>query len=125
MRRTVEQILYRNGSDVIGAAPATTVREAVRRMIEADVSCLLVEQRPDVFGIFTERDLARRVVAAGKDPSTTHLAEVMSSPVYHCTPSDTVEQCLRAMAERHIRHLAVFEDGKLVGVLTLRDLLPA
>jgi CBS domain-containing protein len=119
----VEQLLVRKGSDVIGAAPSTTVREACRKMLEANVSCLVVEQHPDVLGIFTERDVLRRVVAAGKEPARTHLAEVMSSPVTTCRPDDDTRKCAELMAEGHIRHLVVVDAGELVGVISMRDLL--
>ena len=120
---TVEQILFEKGSDVIGAVPTTTAHEAARIMIEANVSCLVVEQRPDVLGIVTERDLVRRVLAAGKDPRQTLLAEVMSSPLRSCVPSDTAADCAKLMAAEHIRHLIVLDGGQLAGVLTLRDIL--
>jgi CBS domain-containing protein len=122
---TVEQILLRKGSGVIGATPATIVREAALKMMEADVACLVVEQFPDVLGVFTERDLVRRVVAAGKDPAATCLAEVLSSPVRTCAPGDDPRDCARLMVDEHLRHLVVLDEGQLVGVLSVRDLLAA
>ena len=122
---TVQQILLRKGSGVIGATPATTVREAALKMMQADVACLVVEQPPDVLGVFTERDLARRVVAAGKDPAATCLAEVLSSPARTCAPGDDPRDCARVMVDQRIRHLVVLDAGELVGVLSVRDLLAA
>ncbi len=121
--QTIDQLLFRKGADVIGATPATTVREAVRRMIDADVSCLVVEQRPDVLGIVTERDVTRRFAASGKDPAGTHLAEIMTSPVASCSPEDTVLDCARRMLEENLRHLVVLDRGDLAGVVSLRDVL--
>ncbi len=120
-----EQILLRTGSGVIGARPTTTVLQAAQMMLEANVACLIVEQHPDILGVFTERDALRRVLAAGKDPAATHLAEVMTSPVITCEPREDLESCLKKMADNHIRHLVVIDRGELLGVLSLRDLLAA
>lgn len=122
---TVQEILSRKGPGVVDATPTTTVGEACRRMLEADASCLVVEQPPDVLGIFTERDLLQRVVAAGKDPAKTCLAEILSSPVTACRPSDDARKCIETMTREHIRHLVVVDAGELLGVVSLRDLLTA
>ena len=111
--KTIEQILWRKGSDVIGTGPRTTVAEAARIMMEANVGCLVVEQQPDVLGVFTERALVR-VVAAGKAPTRTYLAEAMSCPVATCAPADAAADCARRMAEEHIRHLVVIEVARVV-----------
>lgn len=123
--QTVGHVLHNKRPGVIGATLTTTVREAARKMLEANVACLVVEQYPDILGIVTERDVARRVVAAGKDPAAITLAEVMSSPVATCAPSDSLDHCARLMETRHVRHLIVMDKGELVGVLSLRDILVA
>ncbi len=123
---TVEHILAIKGPDVIVAAPTSTVWEVSRLMAEADVGSVIVRDGggvPEVLGIFTERDLLRRVVAPGKDPSAVLVAEVMSSPVQHCRLADDIAQCAERLADGHMRHLAVIEDGALVGLIALRDIL--
>jgi len=120
---TVEQILAIKGPDVIVADPADTVREASRLMSEAKVGSVIVREEGKVVGIFTERDLLRRVVARGKDPSSVAVAEVMSSPVEHCRLEDDIVRCAKRLADGHIRHLAVIEEGVLVGLIGLRDIL--
>lgn len=122
---TVEDILLSKGSGVIAAAPDTTVREAARRMAEADVGSLIIEQAPDILGIFTERDLLRRVVAAGRNPDTTFVRDVMSSPVKSCSPRDDVRGVAARLGRERLRHLAVVDAGEVVGLLSLRDLLAA
>ncbi len=120
---TVEQILEIKGPDVIVAAPTSTVLEVSKLMTEANVGSIIIREEGRVLGIFTERDLLRRVVARGKDPSALPVAEVMSSPVKHCRLDDTIAQCAERLVDSHIRHLAVIEDGALIGLIGLRDLL--
>ena len=120
---TVEDILMNKGSDVIVSAPMDTVLEAARLMSEAHVGSVVIRQDNRVAGLFTERDLLRRVVAAGKDPATTRLADVMSSPVLTCRLADDLEDCASRMGERKIRHLVVVEQDALVGLISLRDVL--
>jgi CBS domain-containing protein len=120
---TVWQILYAKNPGVIGAGPTVSVREAARIMLEAGVDCLVVERPPDILGVFTAHDMVRRVVAAGRDPGATMLAEVMTSPVVTCGPNDDVRRCVRIMAEHEIGHLVVVARGRLKGVVSLRDLI--
>jgi CBS domain-containing protein len=119
---TVYDVLMHKGSDVISALPETTVRQAAQKMIQANVGCILVEQDEKVIGIFTERDLLRRVVDAGRDPNTTTLREVMSSPVEMCCPQDDLKVCVGIMMASKFRHLCVVDNGEPVGVISLRDL---
>jgi len=119
---TVESILLEKGSDVIGLRGETTVRQAVGKMIEANVGCLIVEQDEKVIGIFTERDLLRRVVGSDKDPNTTVISEVMSSPVNSCKPSDDIEDLFKTLSVSQTRHLLVLDNDEPVGVISLRDI---
>lgn len=123
--QTVEDILMAKGPDVIVASPGTTVLEAVRLMAEAKVGSLIVKDDDGVAGIFTERDLLSRVVARSLEPGATMLADVMSSPVESVRLTTTVDDVGIAMSRSHIRHLVVMEDGALIGVVGLRDVLAA
>lgn len=118
---TVESILLEKGPDVVGIGRDATVRQAVERMMEAKVGCLIVEDDAKVVGIFTERDLLRRVVGAGKDPDSVSISEVMSSPVQSCKPSDDVNDCFDTLSAHEYRHLMVAENEEPVGVISLRD----
>ncbi len=120
---TVEDILMRKGSDVIGTMTSTTVSDAVQKMVYANVGCLLIQQEERALGIFTERDLLRRVIAKGKDPNTTLIAEVMTSPVQTCQAHDDVEKCAILLDENQFRHLVVVDNEEPVGVISLRDLI--
>jgi CBS domain-containing protein len=118
---TVESILLEKGSDIIAVPDSTTVRDAVAKMAEANVGCLLVETNDKAIGIFTERDLLRRVVGEGKNPDSTMISEVMSSPVSSCKPSDDVEECFKILSSKNFRHLLVLDNEEPVGVISLRD----
>jgi len=122
---TVEQLLMAKGPDVIVADSATTALEAARLMAEAKVGFLIVRDGEEVRGVFTERDLLVRVVAKEKDPSATPLRDVMTTPVESCRLTDTLAQVAGVMAEKHIRHLVVMEDGAVIGVIGVRDVLAA
>ncbi len=118
---TVESILLKKGSDVIAVLASATVRDAVAKMIEANVGCVVVEEDSEVVGIFTERDLLRRVVGGDKDPATTLISEVMSSPVQSCSPADDINHCFDLLNASSFRHLAVLDNDEAVGVISLRD----
>ena len=122
---TVEQVLAVKGPDVIVASSSTTVLEAAKLMSEANVGSVVVREEGQVLGIFTERDLLRRVVAHKKDPSQIQLQEVMSSPVKICRLNDDIRDCAEQLTRTHIRHLAVTEDDALVGLISFRDVLTA
>ena len=122
---TVRDILLVKGPDVMVATSTTTVLEAAKQMAEASVGSVIIEDSGGADGIFTERDLLRRVVVAGRDPTTTPLSKVMSSPVATCSMSTTVLDAQKIMFEKHIRHLVVEEDGGLVGLIGVRDVLAA
>jgi len=96
--RTIQDILNTRGMQVLGVEPSATVREAVKWMVQAGVGCVIVGRPPDLLGIFTERDLAVRVVAAGRDPDTTLIQDVMSLPVRSCPPTATVADVARTFA---------------------------
>jgi CBS domain-containing protein len=121
----VEDILMVKGPDTIVASLTTTVLEAAKLMAEANVGSVIIREGNKVEGIFTERDLLRRVVARRKDPATLCLAEVMSSPIQGCRLEDDLSLCERKLIDGHIRHLAVIEDGALVGLIGLRDIFAA
>jgi CBS domain-containing protein len=118
---TVEQILERKGSDVVSVVLSWSVGRTVQKMIEANVGSVLVEAEGRVLGIFTERDLLRRVVGAGRDPRTTRIEEVMSRPVRSCAPADEVGACFDMLRGNSFRHLMVVDGVEPVGVISLRD----
>ncbi len=122
---SVQAVLERKGRHVHHVAEDASVLDAARLMNQHRIGAVVVTQGAKVIGIFTERDLLNRVVAARRDPAATLVHEVMSSPVACCTPQTDRNECLAVMRNRRFRHLPVVEDGQLVGIISSGDLLEA
>jgi CBS domain-containing protein len=120
---TLRDILARKGHEVISVRPADSVLYAANVMNERGIGGLLVLNGGEPVGIFTERDVLRRVVALGRDPAKTPVAHVMTIPVTTSSPDLSVEDCAALMTARRIRHLPVREEGRLTGMVTTGDLL--
>jgi len=121
---TASDLLARKGTEVVSIAPSVPVLDAARLMNERGVGGLLVlEDGRRLVGVFTERDILRRVVAAGRDAATTRVDDVMTTEVVSCLPETTVEECAAIMTTRRIRHLPVADAGGLRGVVTSGDVL--
>jgi CBS domain-containing protein len=123
MMTTVRDILDQKGNRVTTIAPGATALEAALAMNEHRIGSLLVLEETMLMGIVTERDILRRVVAAGKDPRVTAVAEILSSPVACCHPGTTLEECRAVMTEKHIRHLPVIDRGRLCGIVAIGDIM--
>lgn len=121
----VQTILAKKGPHVYSIAEERSVFEAARAMTEHRVGALVVTRGDLVVGIFTERDLMNRVVAAERDPRETLIRDVMTSPVACCTPETTREECRTVMRAQRLRHLPVVQDGSLVGIVSIGDVLQA
>jgi len=120
---TLREILKTKGSEVLTISPVATVLEAVCRMNEHRVGALVVMERGRVVGIFTERDILRRVVGEQRPPAAIAVAEVMTRNVICCDPSTTVEEAGRLMKDRRVRHVPVCDSaGRLVGMVSIGDL---
>ena len=119
-------LLVDRGPQVVGLGPGETVLDAVQLMVEAHCgSVLVIDGKGEPMGIFTERDLMVRVVSAGKEPRATLLEEVMTRDLYTTDVGRKVAEVRREMRAKHIRHVPVMEDGRVVAVLSTRDLLRA
>jgi CBS domain-containing protein len=120
---TVHDLMARKGVETVSILPTDTVLEAARRMNERGIGGLLVVEAGQLVGIFTERDILRRVVALNRDPVTTLVKTVMTSPVITCLPETSVEECGAIMTVRRIRHLPVADARGLIGIVTSGDVL--
>lgn len=121
--RKVSQILERKGDRVVAVDEDAPVLEAIRLMAEHHIGAVLVMRGQDLVGIASERDYARKVILQGRSSADTPVAAIMSAPVTCVAPQETVPQCMALMTERHIRHLPVTEGGRVVGIVSIGDLV--
>lgn len=120
---TVQKILDYKGASVVTCSPSDTVLDSARLMNEHGIGGVVVVDGGQVVGIFTERDVLRRVVATRQDPATTRLLDVMTTPVISCQPSTDMDECRAIVTARRVRHLPVVREGMLLGVITSGDIL--
>ena len=121
--RTVQQLLDAKGGDIHSVHPDDSVFDAVQKLANANIGSLIVIEDGRPVGIFTERDYARSVVLQGKSSPTTPVRDIMTTRVIYVQPKQTVEECMAIMTDKHIRHLPVLRDDKLVGMISIGDLV--
>ncbi len=120
---TVQEVLTTKGSEVVKLVAEESVLTAARLMNEHGIGGVVVTEAGEMVGIFTERDVLRRVVAEQRDPATTTLRDVMTSPVMTCRPEATLEECVAFITAKRIRHLPVVGEEGLCGIITSGDIL--
>lgn len=125
MPKLVSNILDDKGRSVLSVRPDTSVYEALEKLAEHDVGALVVIADGSLVGIVSERDYARKVVLQGHGSKETPVAEIMTSDVVTVSSSDSVQSCMAVVTERRIRHLPVVDDGQLVGVISIGDVVKA
>ena len=123
--KLVKHLLDTKGSEVISIAPAASVFDAIKLMADRAVGSLLVMDGEKIIGIVTERDYARKVILLGRSSETTKVEQVMSTEVITATAEQTVRQCMTLMTEERIRHLPVVADDKVIGMISIGDLVQA
>ena len=119
----VAEILTTKGATVLSVDADATVFEAAQQMIDANVGAMLVSVDGRINGIVTERDYLRRVTLEGRADRDTAVSEIMTTPLIVITPDTTVEECMALMTEQRIRHLPVAENGDIVGVISIGDVV--
>jgi CBS domain-containing protein len=123
--QTVSQLLKYKGSEVYSVAPQDSVLHAIEVMATRHVGALLVMSQESLIGIISERDYARKVILKNRSSHDTPVSEIMTSPATSVTPEDTVHHCMQLMTERRFRHLPVLKAGRVVGMLSIGDLVKA
>jgi CBS domain-containing protein len=120
---SVERILRNKGSEVYSIAPTATVYEALEKLAENDIGALLVMDGETLVGLLSERDYARKVILKGYSSMDLTVSEIMSSPVVTVDPTSTVDDCMHCMTNQRCRHLPVCDEGKVIGVVSIGDLV--
>ena len=122
---TAKHLLEGKGAEVFSVGPEDAGLDAIRLMAERHVGALLVMRGAELVGIVSERDYARKVILLGRSSADTRVRQIMSSPVTTVTPAHTVNECMKIVTEQRVRHLPVLEHGRVVGVVSIGDLVKA
>jgi CBS domain-containing protein len=122
---SIGQLLEQKGSQVWSIPPDATVYDALRLLAERDIGALLVIRGEQLVGILSERDYARKVILKGKSSMKTTVSEIMTERVIVTEPQHSIEEAMALMTEKHLRHLPVLEGQKVVGLVSIGDLVKA
>jgi len=119
----VKDILALKGQSVWFVAPDSSVYDAMKLMAEKGIGALMVMQGEKLVGIISERDYARKVILQGRASRTTQVREIMTSHVLYAQPEQNIEECMALMTDKRVRHLPVFDEGRMLGVISIGDLV--
>jgi CBS domain-containing protein len=122
---TIKQLLDHKGREVYSVPPEATVYDAIKKMADNNVGSLVVLDNGALVGILTERHYARNVVLKGRTSPTTPVQAIMDTNVIYAKPEQTVEECMAVMTDKKVRHLPVIQDGSLIGIISIGDLVQA
>jgi len=123
--KLVRHVLQSKGSSVVSVSPSASVLDAIKLMAEKGIGALVVMEGTKLAGIVTERDYARKVILKDKSSHNTPVSDIMSDKVYTAALDDSVDKCMNTMTDRRIRHLPVVSGGKVVGMISIGDLVKA
>jgi CBS domain-containing protein len=123
--RRIKRILETKGHDIWSIEPSATVYEAVHLLAEKKIGALLVMKKDQLVGIFSERDYARQIILKDRSSEATRVEEIMTNKVVHVQPNDEISDCMALMTEHRIRHLPVIDKKKVVGMISIGDLVRA
>jgi CBS domain-containing protein len=121
--KTVKEMLQTKSQRLLSIAPQATVLDALKMMADYEVGALIVLDGERLMGIFSERDYARKVILQGKTSKDTAVADIMTHKVVCVRPEQTVEECMALMTDKRIRHLPVLQDKKVIGVISIGDVV--
>ncbi len=120
---SVKNILDSKGYSIFSVEPTITVYHAIELMCEKNIGGLLIVENNKLVGIFTERDYARKLILKGKSSRDTSIGELMTANPYTVSTKSSIEECMQIMSDRHFRHLPVVDDDKLVGMISIGDVV--
>jgi CBS domain-containing protein len=120
---TVDAVLHQKTAQIWSVPPEATVFDAITLMADKNIGALLVMKNDRLVGVFSERDYTRKIALKGRSSKQTAVGDVISTPVFSVPPGSTVEECMRVMTEHRIRHLPVMDGEKLLGVVSIGDLV--
>jgi CBS domain-containing protein len=123
--KLVKHLLDTKGGDVISITPEASVFDAIKLMADRAVGSLLVMQGEELIGIVTERDYARKVILLGRSSETTRVEKIMSTEIIAASVEQTVQECMSLMTEKRIRHLPVVAGDRVIGLISIGDLVQA
>jgi CBS domain-containing protein len=123
--KLVQHLLDKKGRDLISIRPDASVLDAIKLMADKGIGSLVVTENDELKGIVTERDYARKVIIKGRSSKTAQVAEIMTVDVVTASSDLTVNKCMTMMTEKKCRHLPVVDDGELVGMISIGDLVQA
>jgi CBS domain-containing protein len=120
---SIKQVLQSKGHDICSIGPDASVYDAIAKMAQEEVGALVVLEGESLVGVVSERDYARKVVLQGRSSRDTKIRDIMTTRVAYARPDQSVEECMATMTEKRIRHLPVMEGDKLLGVISIGDLV--
>ncbi len=123
--KLVQHLLENKGRDLISIQPDASVLDAIKLMADKGIGSLVVTENEELKGIVTERDYARKVIIKGRSSKTTQVSDIMTVDVVTASSDMTVNKCMEMMTEKKCRHLPVVDDGELVGMISIGDLVQA
>jgi CBS domain-containing protein len=121
--KTVRELLQDKGYDIWSVAPDDSVYDALKLMADKNVGAVLVAEAGNLVGILSERDYARKVILKGKTSKDTPVREIMTEKVVYVRPDQTSDECMAVMTDKRVRHLPVIENGQLIGIISIGDVV--
>jgi CBS domain-containing protein len=123
---TVKQLLkIKEIDEVFSVSPTDTVFQALQVLAEKNVGAVLVLINGELKGIFSERDYCRKIILMGRSSLNTHVEEIMTKEMITVDPNQTIEECMELMSQHHVRHLPVMDQGRLIGIISIGDVVKA
>lgn len=120
---TIDRLLDKKGHDVISISPKASVLDAIKLLAEREIGAVVVVDADKMVGILSERDYARQVILKGRSSESTKVEQIMTSPAISTEPSASIETCMSIMSEKKFRHLPVVENGQLLGIVSMGDIV--